>query len=273
MATLFRKEKVVGKVILLPVEDIVPNPSQPRKEFDFYELSGLAESIKANGILQPLTVRRKEEHYELIAGERRLRASKMAGLSSVPCIIEEKSDADSAVLALLENIQRADLNYFEQAVAIEKLMILEGLGQEQMAKRLGMAQSTLANKIRLLRLAPELRSLILEHRLTERHARALLKLEGPEKQRDALELIVKRGLNVSQAEALITELGSEQKQKKERRFIVKDVRIFINTVSKAVEMMRTSGIQADAKKREDAEFIEYTIRIPKTQAIRMNRTA
>lgn len=178
----FTKEKLINKVVEIDINMIIPNPNQPRKDFQDTEISALAESIMQNGILQPLSVRRCGESFELIAGERRLRAAKMCGFTVVPCIVHEISDRNSAILALVENIQRQDLSFFDEAAAIEKLITYYGMTQEDAAAKLGKAQSTIANKLRLLRLTPEERNLIVKFGLTERHARALLKLGKSDRQ-------------------------------------------------------------------------------------------
>ena len=176
MNAIFNREKTVNKVLSIHIDQILPNPYQPRKLFDEEELSGLSESIRSNGILQPLSVRRTTcGNYEIIAGERRFRACKQAGLEHVPCIVMDVDEQKSAILAILENIQRHDLSFFEQAEGIMRLIEEWGVTQEEAALRLGKAQSTIANKLRLLKIPPYLRHKILENGLTERHARALLK--------------------------------------------------------------------------------------------------
>jgi len=258
------KEKTINKVIRIPVDKIVPNPHQPRKFFG-EDLGGLAESIKLNGILQPITVREMPDGYELIAGERRLRAAKINGMTEVPCIVMKITERNSALLALVENIQRANLSFFEEADAIEKLIDFYGMTQEDAAAKLGKSQSTVANKLRLLRLGEEERRLICEYGLTERHARALLKLKTSEEQCEVIKEIFKRRLNVEAAERYIDEL-TESKEKAERmkRFsgAFKDVRLFVNTLNKAVDMMRLAGINAASQKIEEEGYIEYIVRIP-----------
>lgn len=258
------KEKVINKVIQIDVDKIVPNPYQPRKSFGD-DLSGLAESIRHNGILQPLSVREIQNGYELIAGERRLRAAKLNGMKEVPCIVIKITERNSAVMALIENIQRADLNFFEEASAIEKLIDFYGMTQEDAAVKLGKSQSTIANKLRLLRIGESEQIKIYEYGLTERHARALLKLKTPEEQSDVIELAYKRGLNVEATERYI-ESFIESKAKNERisKFsgAFKDVRLFVNTLNKAVEMMKAAGINADSQKIQEDGYIEYIVRIP-----------
>ena len=267
MPSLFTKEKTVNRVVLLDTSCIFPNPAQPRKVFEKEELLQLRDSIVANGLLQPLTVRRvTDKLYELIAGERRLRACQMAEITQVPCIVVDVSEQQSAVYALIENIQRSDLNFFEQAMGIRTLMEEWGITQAQAAQKLSMAQSTIANKLRLLKLTQTQQQQIIEAGLTERHARALLRLE-PGQREQVLQVMVDRQMNVVQADEYIDRLlaEKEQRQEKPRKFlVVKDVRIFINTISKAIEVMKRSGINAVAVKQEKEDCIEYVVRIPIT---------
>ncbi len=259
------EEQTEQKILYLRTEDIRPNPHQPRVLFQLEELRALSDSIRQNGILQPLTVRQCGSKYELIAGERRLRAAKLAGLRCVPCIVMEINDRNSAILALVENIQRQDLNYFEEAAALEKLITYYGMTQEDAAMQLGRAQSTVANKLRLLRLTEKEKNYILENRLTERHARALLKLASPEERMAVLEKITKLGLNVEKTEQFIEEkLGKvrEQENFRKRSVLFRDVRLFTNTIQKAVETMQAAGIPADCQKTQFENYIEYRIRIP-----------
>lgn len=261
---IFSKTKVVNRVVLLDVEQIKPNPAQPRAIFVKQELQDLAESIRENGILQPLTVRTNANgEYELIAGERRLRAAKLVNLKEVPCIVMESTDKQSAVYALIENIQRQNLNYFEEAAAISNLIVEWNVTQEEASKRLGKAQSTVANKIRLLRFHPEQQQKILDAGLTERHARALLKLEDPMLVDKAIYYISARHLNVQQSEKYIQDLLQETK-KPHRNYIpvIKDVRLFLNTINKAIETMQKAGVPATTEKREQSDCIEYIVKIP-----------
>lgn len=259
------KEKAVNKVIEVDISRIVPNPAQPRREFNVADISSLADSIQHNGIIQPLTVRRWQDRYQLIAGERRLRAAKLSGLKAVPCIIIETNDRDSAILALVENIQRQDLNFFEEALAIESLISYYGLTQEDAAAKLGKAQSTIANKLRLLRLTNDEREIILKYNLSERHARSLLRLASPVERLTLLEKIVKNKLNVERTEKLVDEYINTESAKesiKTRSKVFQNVKIFINTINKAVETMQASGISADSRKIQSENYIEYRVRIP-----------
>lgn len=256
------------KLVELAPDRIVPNPNQPRRDFPKEELEQLAESIRQNGLLQPIVVRRDRDGYVLVAGERRWRACKMAGLRPIPAIVQDYSASEGAVLALIENMQRSDLNFFEEAAAIYALMRDRSMTQEETARRLGMSQPALANKIRLLRLSGEEQRIILENRLTERHARALLRVDDPIRRVQALKAIVERRLNVAQTEALIKDILSEAEpvQKPKRTFIAKDVRLFLNTIDHAVKAMKSAGIRAVSKKRETDDYFECVVRIPKSNS-------
>jgi ParB family chromosome partitioning protein len=259
-----------NRVIDIPIIKIRPNKAQPRKHFNEKELFALSQSILENGILQPLTVRRiTSSEFEVIAGERRLRASANAGLSKVPCIIIKCSDKESAVYALLENLQRADLNIFEEARGISKLIRRYGLTQEEAAQKLGKTQSTIANKLRLLRLSSEEQEWITNAGLSERHARALLRLDDEQLRREALSKIISDNLNTTQTDTLVSIMlnSCPQPEKKQgiSKAVIKDVRIFVNTINKAIDTMRLAGIDAQSNKKDTDNFIEYTIKIPKSQ--------
>ena len=271
---LFFDQKNSGKVKNIPILQIVPNKAQPRIKFTQEDLESLKDSIRENGILQPLTVRKVSgAGYELIAGERRLRASKLLGLEEVPCILIECSDEQSAIFALIENLQRSDLNPFEEAEGIQKLIEKQGITQSIAAKKLGKKQSTVANKLRLLVLNHDERAKITNAGLTERHARALIKLKESKDREIALDKIIKNSLNVQQTEELIDKILHEDQVKlnmpsAHRTIIIKDVRIFINTIDKAIHTMRNAGIDAIAEQVESEQFLEYTVKIPKKSAIK-----
>ena len=257
------KPRTAGQVLLIPTDQIYPNPNQPRQVFDQEELVNLAISIRMNGILQPITVRQTDKCYELVSGERRLRASRLAGLISIPCIVVDVNNMKSAVFALIENLQRQNLNYFEEAIAIERLMNEYGLSQEDAARRLGKAPSTVSNKLRLLSLPEKARICLMENRLTERHARALLKLEKEEVM-DALERIIDKKLNVTQTEELVEDILSKKDfPKRQTKRMFSDVKIFLNTINSAVDTMKKSGIGADIKREDTGESYIYRIEIPK----------
>lgn len=258
------KPRSAGKVLLIPNELIYPNPNQPRRNFNQEELVNLAISIRLNGILQPITVRETEKGYEVVSGERRLRASRLAGMLSVPCIVIDVSNFKSAVYALIENLQRQNLGYFEEAVAIERLMKDFGLSQEETAKQLGKAPSTVSNKLRLLSLQGEVRDLLCQHGLSERHARALLRLPE-EKTLPVLQKIIEKKLNITQTEAYIEEILEGKSVNRKTKTMFSDVKIFLKTINHAVDTMKQAGIKADIKREEQAESYIYHIKIPKKE--------
>lgn len=254
------------RVQYIPLGRIRPNPQQPRRSFDEEGLAELAASIRSCGILQPLTVRRAGEGYELVAGERRLRAARIAGLREVPCLVAQVGEEDSALLALMENLQRRDLDCWEEAQAIARLISRYELSQEEAARRLGRAQPTVANKLRLLRLPEDVRALLRENGLTERHARALLRLQDPEVQRRAAGDMVRRGMNVAQAEAYVEKLLQSAQVTPPRgrsTYIIKDVRLFLNSVDRGLHLMRQAGVDAGWNRQDTDREILLTIRIPK----------
>ncbi|MGI5970489.1 MAG: ParB/RepB/Spo0J family partition protein [Oscillospiraceae bacterium] len=255
-------------VVYININEIVPNPAQPRKVFDLRGLEELAISIARHGILQPISVRRTSLGYELVAGERRLRASKLAGLTSVPCIVLDVDGIQSGLLALIENLQRRDLDCFEEAEGLAKLMRISGWSQDEAAKKLGKSQSSVANKLRLLRLSPEVVSKIRQYQLTERHARALLRLQTDEERLAVLVEVIRSDMNVAKTESfidsfLIRHEGRSLSEDRKRIFVMKDVRLFINSVNKGLDLMRHSGINAQMARRETEKEITLTITIPK----------
>ena len=281
-----RKPAAPGKLLLLPPERIRPNPDQPRRCFDREALVELAASIAQHGLLQPVTVRKSGGDYLLVAGERRLRAAKLAGIGEIPCLLLPVNEAQSGLLALVENLQRRDLDYWEQAEGIARLMGVYGLSQDQAAQRLGMSQSALANKLRLLKHPPAVRAALRQQGLSERHARALLRL--PEAQRlEAVAQIARRGLNVAQTEAWVEgRLGGARGEPPEapgeetppsvrpaRKLVVRDLRLFLNSVDHHLETLRSSGIPADLQRSETPEEIVLTIRLPKARGSRPNPEA
>lgn len=256
-----------GRILYLPIRQIRPNPSQPRKNFDSESLRELASSIEQYGILQPLTVRRYLGSYELVAGERRLRAAKMAGCTEVPCILLTVDEEESGMVALVENIQRRDLDYIEEAQGLARLMRLYGLSQEQTAQRVGKSQSAVANKLRILRHSPQMLEKLRKYGLSERHARALLRLPTEEERSEVLEVIVRQELNVAKTEAYIDAYLEKQRNSEPKRglrkLIVRDVRLFLNSVNHSLELVRGAGIQAEAKQEETDNEIVLTIHLPK----------
>jgi len=259
-----------GRVVYLPIGAVRPNPSQPRKVFEPTGLQELAASIVQYGILQPLSVRRRDDGYELVAGERRLRAARMAGLTEVPCILLAVDEEQSGMLALVENLQRRDLDFIEEAEGLARLMRLYGLSQEQAAERVGKSQSAVANKLRLLRHPPAVLAALRQYGLSERHARALLKLPTEQARLDAIGVIVKKEMNVARAEQYIDSLLAAPQAAEPRRalgrFALKDVRLFLNSVEHNVDLIRGAGIRAVKTQEETDDEIVLTIRIPKRNA-------
>ena len=253
------------QVLHVPLSKLVPNPYQPRKEFESEALSELADSIRQYGVLQPLLVAPgKGDTYILIAGERRLRASTMAGLGTVPVIVSEYTSQQIAEIALIENLQRKDLHYLEEAEGYEKLVNTFHLTQESMAIRVGKKQSTIANKLRLLRLPGSVRKKLHDSDLTERHARILLKLENEDLQKAVLQKVLKGHLNVRQTEALVEKTLKEAgklNQKKPRFVIVNDVRIYLNSIKEIMETVKTSGIPSSMEQEMDGDDVVVTLRI------------
>ena len=253
------------QIIRVPLSKISPNPYQPRKEFESEALSELADSIRQYGVLQPLLVAPgKNGTYILIAGERRLRASTMAGLGEVPVIVSEYTTQQIAEIALIENLQRKDLHYLEEAEGYEKLLNTFHLTQESMAVRVGKKQSTIANKLRLLRLPASVRKILQDSDLTERHARVLLKLDKEETQKKVLQIILKDRLNVKQTEALVEKtLKAENRpeKKKPRLVIVNDVRIYLNSIRDIMESVEKAGIPSSMEQDMDGDDVVVTLRI------------
>ena len=259
-----------GRVLYLPTARIRPNPLQPRRHFDTGGLQELAASIRTYGILQPLTVRRRNGEYELVAGERRLRAARLAGLSEVPCILLSVDDEESGLLALIENLQRRDLDFIEEAAGIARLMQEYHLSQEQAARRLGKSQSAVANKLRLLRLPPSVLDRLRQAGLSERHARALLRLPDEEAQLRVLERIIAGSWTVARTEQYIDALAAvPAKEKRELgAFRLRDARVFLNSVRHQLDLVRSAGIHAGSEQTENDREIVLTIRIPKPDASR-----
>jgi ParB family chromosome partitioning protein len=255
----------------IPIDMIRPNPYQPRRFISQASLDELSESIKNYGVIQPITLRKiSDDVYELVSGERRLRASQIAGLEEIPAIIVDIMDEDSAILALLENLQREDLNFLEEAEGYYNLIRDHNITQEELARRLSKSQSTIANKLRLLKLPQNVRDIIIDKGLTERHARALLKLPDEKTQLDILDKVVGKDLNVKQTEALIDKYindicaskDPEVKHKQTVKKALKDLRIYINTFKQAVDMMKKSGIKASLEQRDADDCIEFVVKVP-----------
>ncbi len=252
-----------GRVVYLPLGTIQSNPSQPRKVFEPTCLQELASSIMQYGILQPLTVRRSGRGYELVAGERRLRAARIAGLTEVPCIVMALDEEESGMLALVENLQRRDLDFIEEATGLARLMRLYGLSQEQVAMRIGKSQSAVANKLRLLRHSEQVLDALRQNQLSERHARALLKVNGEQEKLEVISVITVENLNVAQTEQYIERLISHRERLSGKRTESRDVQAFLNTLNRNLERMRSAGFPADCGQEESETEIVLTIRIPK----------
>ncbi len=253
------------RLLMLKIDEVFPNENQPRKYFDEYELSLLAESIRQSGIIQPLSVRKIDNGFELIAGERRLRAAKMAGLKKIPCLLYGADEVTSALYGIIENLQRSDLTVFEEAEGINRLIAEFGISHCDVASRLGIAQSTLSNKLRILRLSEEQRRRIVAARLSERHARALIRLPDDIRD-DALSHIIAESLTLKETEAYIEKLLNPDKSDQKSAVLKKqisDIRIFANSLSRLVDTMVSAGLDAKKEKRENKNFIEYKIKIQK----------
>lgn len=276
MTGLFKnKEKTVGKVVALDVGLIIPNRSQPRVTFDENELDALSASIRENGILQPINVRRCGVNYEIISGERRFRAAKICGLEEVPCIVIDADDERSAVLALIENIQRRDLSYFEEALAIERLIKFYGLTQEEAASRLGKAQSTIANKLRLLKFSDAERGLLIKGNVTERQARALVRIDDQKLRIHAMGEMIINKLNIEQTESMVEGIlhgiipkkreeepdPAEKKQNSRKNFHFPLPRLYINSINKIVKNMKEANIECETVMNHVGDCYEYTIKI------------
>lgn len=263
MLPLRRAGKERRQLRQLRPEQIQPNPNQPRRQFDSQALAELTDSIRQYGLINPLTVRPAGEGYQLIAGERRWRACQAAGLQQIPCYVIDSTDQQSSLLALVENLQRQDLDFYEQALGVERLIRVYGMTQQQAAQSLGKTQSAVANKLRLLRLPEPVIGLLRQNQLTERHARALLKLETPEQQLQAAQAMVKHGLTVAQSEQYIQRmLTQKSKPPPPRPRKLQDVRLFMNTLNRAMDTMRQAGVGAAMNHcYQDGEMI-VTIRIP-----------
>lgn len=237
------------------------NPDQPRKYFDMTSLEELRDSIIENGVINPISVRIFNNHYQIIAGERRYRASIMAGQTTIPCIILTPNNEKFSILSIVENIQRCDLNFIEEALAYKKLIDEFSLKQEDVARKISKTQSAVANKLRILKLEPDILNIIRENNLTERHARALLRLTT-EQQIYALEHIIKQNLNVSKSEAFIEKILNSKNTNKGTFKMIKDVRLFVNTVNKSIKIMKEAGVDAKVDTKQTDDMLTYTIYIP-----------
>lgn len=254
----------------IPVDIIVPNPYQPRTVFDDEKIDELCQTIRTHGLIQPIVVRLRNNLYEIIAGERRWRATKKLGLERIPAIVKELNDTQTASIALIENLQREGLTAIEEAIAYQKLIELHSLTQESLAQRLGKGQSTIANKLRLLHLPQRVQEALMARTVTERHARALLPLKDTEWQEKVLQEIIERELNVKQTENRVKmlleamETPKNEKEKKPRwKAFSRDTRIAINTVRQSIDMVMQTGLPVETNEEDNEEYFQFTIRIPK----------
>ena len=263
-------KSVQTEIKYIPIEFIRPNPYQPRKNFNKKALDELSQSIKTYGLIQPISVRKiHDESYELVAGERRLRASKLAKLDEVPVIILDYRDIDSAMVALIENLQREDLNFIEEAEGYSNLIKDHGFTQSQLAKKLGKSQSTIANKLRILKLPDDIKRMILDTNLTERHARALLRIPDDRLKRKVLEKIIQDDLTVKRTEKLVEDIldemmkNDEKEEKKQNIKGLINLRIYLNTIKNAYTEIKKSGLNATYDEKDKGDFVEVVVRIPK----------
>ena len=269
MPVVYKKGLLEGtRVTMIPPGAISPSPDQPRQYFDPQGLAELADSIRANGILQPLSVRRKGGgRYELIAGERRLRAAVLCKLQEVPCLVMDVDRQDACLLSLIENLQRRDLDFWEEAKALERLVQSFGLSQEEAAAKVGKSQSAVANKLRLLKLPEEALELLRKNGATERHARALLRLPDAQGQVETAALAVREGWTVAKTEQYVEQVlrQREEKPRPRRSLLIRDVRFFLNSVDHGLSVMRSAGVDAQYRREEEGDAILLTIRIPKSR--------
>lgn len=262
-------DKTVEEIKQIPVDAIVPSPYQPRSIFDDEKINELCQTIKTHGIIQPIVVRERDNGYEIIAGERRWRATKKLGMETIPAIIKNYNEAQTASISLIENLQREGLTAIEEAVAYQKLIDLHDLTQESLAQRLGKGQSTIANKIRLLNLSKKIQDALLRRVITERHARALLPLNNQSLQEKLLDEIIEKDLNVKQTENRVKQLlGKEQIQtqtvsKPKKVSFSRDMRIAMNTIRQSVDMVIKTGIAIETDERDSDNYYEFVIKIPK----------
>lgn len=268
------RPKALNQVVSLPVGSILPSPHQPRRDFNLEELDTLARSISQNGLLSPITVRKDPaggNRYFLIAGERRLLACRRLGYEEVPAIVSDAPEANAAVLTLIENLHRQDLNCFEEAEGIYALMKESGLSQQKVCAMLAKPQPTVANKLRLLRLDPQVRQFLIDHGMGERMARALLALPGTDRQLKAARHILQNQMSARQAEGYIAMLTGPRKGGRRPMGHLRDFRLLFSSVDKAVEEIKRCGISVEAQTTEEENFVCYTIRVPKTAAPRRER--
>lgn len=266
------KNKTAEEVVKIPIDKIIPNRFQPRTVFDEEKIEELSRTIHTHGVIQPIVVRQfEDDHYEIIAGERRYRAMKKLNWIEVPAIVRNLSDRETASIALIENLQREELTAIEEALAYQQLLELHSLTQEALAQRLGKGQSTVANKLRLLKLPQSVQEAILKREITERHARALISIKDEATQNNLVELIKENDWNVRQLEEFIIQLTKpkeeeEKKEKPKRKAISKDIRIALNTIKQSLSMVTKSGISVKTEEEDTDDYYQITVRIPKKKA-------
>lgn len=262
--------KAAEEVVKLPIAKISANKFQPRTVFDEEKIEELARTIEIHGVIQPIVVRASDQEgeYEIIAGERRFRAMSSLGWEEVPAIIRQLSDKETASIALIENLQREELTSIEEANAYQNLLEIQGITQEALAQRLGKGQSTVANKLRLLKLPEEIQTALLNRIITERHARVLLKIKDADKQKKMFDETVEQSLNVKQLEMRVEKLLSTEpkKAKPRRKAVSRDIRIAMNTIKESLSMVTKSGINLSAEEEEHEEYYQITVKIPKKKA-------
>ncbi|HHV25597.1 MAG TPA: nucleoid occlusion protein [Tissierellia bacterium] len=262
-------KNIQSEIKNIPIDSIKPNPYQPRKNFNKQSLEELSQSIKTYGLIQPISVRQLcEDSYELVAGERRLRASEIAELDEIPAIIVDYKDQDSAMIALIENLQREDLNFVEEAEGYYNLIKDHGFTQQELAEKLGKSQSTIANKLRILKLSDEIKKSLIDNKLTERHARALLKLPDDEMKEEVLHKVIKEDLTVKKTEKLIEDILNDltKEEESESNQNVKGLinfKIYLNTLKNAYNAIKETGIEAKYKEKDMGDHIEVVVQIPK----------
>lgn len=261
-------ERLQEEVVQLKVDDITPNEFQPRTQFDDEKINELAQTLQTHGMIQPIVVRKKnEENYEVIAGERRLRAAKVLGWESISAIVRNLTDTETASVALIENIQREELSVIEEAKAYEQLIEMHSLTQEALAQRLGKSQSTIANRIRLLSLPTEIKQALMNREITERHARALIKLKEPELQLKFFQKVIEKQLNVRETDEMVKQYFEKdtKKKKPKSKFISKDIRIATNTIRRSLKMIADTGIKVESEEEELDDYYQITIKVKKTK--------
>ncbi|MGM0437689.1 MAG: nucleoid occlusion protein [Bacillota bacterium] len=260
----FMKDKNNNKIETVDIDKIISNPYQPRTDFDEESLKDLAESIDNFGIIQPLTIRSQGEEYELIAGERRLKAAKLAGLNEVPVIIKDFDNQETAEIALVENLQRKDLDFLEEAHAYEQLLDEFDLTQGELAKRIGKSQSTIANKLRILKLDIDIQRKIKNPQVSERHARILLKIKDKNKQKEIVNRIIDEKLTVRETEKIVKKfLNTKNNKKNNVKTAFKNLRPFTNSLNKTINEMKKAGLEVEVSKNKNEEYIEYNIKLPR----------